>query len=136
MDNPTLARPLLFDGHCGLCNNLVDLLLRLDRAGRIRYAALQSETGQRLLRVHGLRRDDFDTAVLILGRRALLRSSCVLRALAFLPTPWRLGAVLLAVPRPLRDGVYAWVSRYRLQIWGRRATCRLPTPAELGRFLA
>lgn len=131
-----IAPILLFDGHCGLCNNLVDLLLRLDRVGRIRFAALQSALGQQLLQAHGLRIDDFDTAVLVLGRRALLRSSCVLRAIAFLPAPWSLAAILLGIPRPVRDGVYAWVSRHRLRIWGRRETCRMPTPAERRRFLA
>ena len=45
-----MARPvLLYDGECGLCNRLVRLLLRADRAGRLNYAPLQSGPAQTYL---------------------------------------------------------------------------------------
>ncbi|WP_254451291.1 thiol-disulfide oxidoreductase DCC family protein [Hymenobacter sp. UV11] len=45
---------VLFDGVCNLCNGLVQFIIRYDRAGRFRFAALQSAAGQALLAAHGL----------------------------------------------------------------------------------
>jgi predicted DCC family thiol-disulfide oxidoreductase YuxK len=45
------------------------------------------------------------------------------------------GGALRLVPRPLRDLGYATVARWRYAIFGKRDTCRMPTPAERARFL-
>ena len=61
-----MSRPvLLYDGECGLCNRLVRLLLRSDRAGRLNYAPLQSEPAQAYLRAQGLPVTDFDSLVFV-----------------------------------------------------------------------
>jgi hypothetical protein len=44
-------RPIvLFDGACTLCNSFVQFLLKYDRYGNLRFAALQSKVGELLLR--------------------------------------------------------------------------------------
>lgn len=40
---------ILFDGVCNLCNGGVNTMLALDRRGVFRFAALQSECGERAL---------------------------------------------------------------------------------------
>jgi predicted DCC family thiol-disulfide oxidoreductase YuxK len=40
------------------------------------------------------------------------------------------------VPRPLRDGLYDFVARHRLQWFGSRASCYLPDAAQADRFIA
>ena len=62
---------VLFDGVCRFCNGGVNWLIDRDRAGTLRFAALQSEAGQRLLTKFGLPRDNFDTMVLVEGDRQL-----------------------------------------------------------------
>jgi predicted DCC family thiol-disulfide oxidoreductase YuxK len=48
---PQEQRPIvLFDGSCTLCNNFVQFLLKYDRSGNLRFAALQSKVGELLLR--------------------------------------------------------------------------------------
>jgi predicted DCC family thiol-disulfide oxidoreductase YuxK len=39
------------------------------------------------------------------------------------------------LPRKLRDSLYEFVARNRLRIAGRRASCFVPTPEQLNRFL-
>jgi predicted DCC family thiol-disulfide oxidoreductase YuxK len=53
---PADERPIvLFDGVCNLCNGLVQFVIRRDPPpARVRFAALQSNAGQQLLREHGL----------------------------------------------------------------------------------
>ena len=85
---PVSSEPaiLLFDGVCNLCNAWVRFVIRRDPAPpRFRFAALQSEAGQRLL---GRELQAMDTFVLIDGGRVFVRSSAALRVLARLGLPW------------------------------------------------
>ena len=40
---------VLFDGVCNLCNGFVQFIIKRDPKARFKFAALQSELGQRLL---------------------------------------------------------------------------------------
>ncbi len=126
---------VLYDGVCGMCNGLVKFVARLDRRGRFRFAALQGETGQALLREHGLRTDDFDSAVLVEDGRAFVRSRAVLRIVSGLGGAWRAAGVLAAVPAPVLDFFYDRVARGRYRIFGRSDACVLPPPELRARFL-
>jgi predicted DCC family thiol-disulfide oxidoreductase YuxK len=132
---PPDAPVVLFDGVCGLCNRFVDFALRRDRAGRLRFAALQSPPGRALLAGAGLDPEALDSVVLVRGGRVYRESAAALRVLAELGLPWSLAAAGLAVPAPLRDAVYRFVARRRYAWFGRRDGCRVPTPAERARFL-
>ncbi len=102
MDGPVV----LFDGVCNFCNRSVNFILDHDRRKRFRFAALQSDAGQTVLRHFGLRTDDFDTAVLVERGRAYTKSSAALRIARNLGGWWSLLAVLLAIPPFLRDAAY------------------------------
>ena len=132
-----MAEPIvLFDGVCNVCNALTRFVIEHDPApGRFRFAPLQSATGQRLLREHGLPTDDFDTFVLVEDGRASLRSTAALRVLGLLGLPWSLLWLLIVVPRPLRDRAYGWIARNRYRWFGKRDACMIPTPDVRARFL-
>ena len=49
------ANPIiLYDGVCGLCNSLVQFLLKRDKQGRLRFASLQSDFAAKVLQRHGI----------------------------------------------------------------------------------
>ncbi len=127
---------VLFDGACNLCNASVNFVIDRDRAGRFRFAALQSAPGRALLARHGLDPGALDSVVLIAAGRAHVESDAALRIARGLDGAWPLLAALLAVPRALRDPVYRFVARRRDRWFGRGDACRLPTAALRGRFLA
>ena len=80
------ANPIiLYDGVCGLCNRLVQFLLKHDKDGRLRFASLQSDFAVKVLGRHGLDPKDLDTVHVVVnydqpGERVLQRSDAVLRA--------------------------------------------------------
>ncbi len=131
----TRAPIVLYDGVCGFCNQSVQLILRNDRRGRFRFAALQSEVGQALLRRHGLPTDDFDTFVLVEDGRAYLRSAGALRVARGMDGAWKLLSALTIVPRPVRDFFYDLFARNRYRMFGRLDACMLPPPEVRSRFL-
>ncbi len=57
-------------------------------------------------------------------------------ATRLLEFPYRLLYGLAVIPWPIRDWVYRLVARSRFRLFGRRETCRVPTPEERERFLA
>lgn len=132
---PTSEPVVIFDGYCHLCDGTVRFLLRRDHRRRLRFAASQSPAGAALLARFPHRSDADDTLFLVEGDRLYERSTAALRIARHLGFPWRALTLLLAVPRPLRDAVYRFVARRRYRWFGRRDTCRLPTPDERARFL-
>jgi predicted DCC family thiol-disulfide oxidoreductase YuxK len=126
---------VLFDGVCNFCNAGVNFIIDRDRPGRFRFAALQSETGQELLRRFGLNTADFDTLVLVQGGKHYTRSTAALRISAKLGGLWPLFAVFLLVPPFLRNMAYSLFSRNRYRWFGRSEVCRVPTPEFRDRFL-
>jgi predicted DCC family thiol-disulfide oxidoreductase YuxK len=133
---------LLFDGECGLCNRVVRLLLRLDRRGILRFAALQGASAQDFLRMHGLPTEDFSTLVFVpdwsrrAEKRFALRTDGVAGALWMCGGVGRpLAALLNAFPRWLRNAVYRFVARTRYKLFGPWRACPLPRPEWSKRFL-
>ena len=127
---------VLFDGECNLCNGSVRFLYPRDPQGRLRFANLQSETGQALLQRFSLPKEEFDSFVLVEGESAYTHSTGALRTLGHLRFPWPiLGSGLLILPAVLRDLVYNWIARNRYAWFGKTNTCQAPTPNLQTRFL-
>jgi predicted DCC family thiol-disulfide oxidoreductase YuxK len=58
---------LLYDGVCGLCNGLVQFVLRRDRNAIFRFASLQSALSGSILARHGANPTDLDTVYVVLN---------------------------------------------------------------------
>jgi predicted DCC family thiol-disulfide oxidoreductase YuxK len=136
------AGPILFyDGVCGLCNTLVQFLLKHDKHGRLRFASLQSDFAEKVLRRHGFDPKDLDTLHVVENyeqpnERLLQRSDAVLRAGRELGGHWSvLAAIAKIVPRSLRDIAYRFVAQNRYRAFGKYETCMLPDPDQRSRFL-
>ncbi len=126
---------ILYDGVCGVCHRVVQILLKIDRSGVFMFAPLQGDTAAALRAAHPEIPADIDTAVFIDGGRVHLRSKAVLMAAAHLPWPWRAGYWLRWIPAPIGDLLYRAVAAVRYRIFGQVDACTLPSPQERARFL-
>ena len=126
---------LLYDGVCNLCNGMVRFVIRWDRKKEIQFASLQSETGKSYLEELGLPTDDFDTLVYLKAGKHFIRSSAVLEVLKDMGGFWRLFYIFIIIPSCLRDQVYRIVAWLRYRVFGKRDTCKLPSPEIKERFL-
>ena len=135
--NPGIIERLYYDGHCGLCHNVIRFLLSEDQDGsRFRFASLDSDS----FRAHvpeAVRAEVPDSVVVwTSGGQALTRSAAVLHILHRLGGYWRILA-LLATPLPtaLLDAVYDFIARIRLRLFVRpEAVCPLMPKALRSRF--
>ena len=132
---------ILYDGVCGLCNRLVQFLIKRDKRGALRFASLQSEFAAKVLGRHGIDPSDLDTVHVVINykqpdERVLNRSDAILRAWSELGGFWKTSSAVAQIfPRALRDRVYRFVARNRYQVFGKYETCMLPEPGQRSRFL-
>jgi len=131
---------LLYDGTCGFCADSVQLVLRHDRRGTLRFASLQGAFGQAVRARHPeLSRADtviwVDPASPGREETVLLRSDAALRVAAYLGGWFQLTRVAAVLPRRLRDAAYNLVARHRHQLSGDGPSCLVPGPDVRARFL-
>src|SRR6185436_2636113 len=93
---------ILFDGVCNYCNSMVNFIIRQDKKKKFRFAALQSEAGQQLLREHSLPVSDFDSFILISGGKIYKSSTAALKLYNHLPWYWKWTQAFWIFPRFLR----------------------------------
>lgn len=126
---------LLYDGVCNLCNGLVRFVIRWDRKRKIQFASLQSETGKSYLEKLGLPTDDLDTLVYVKTGRHFIRSRAVLEVVKDMGGFWRMFYIFIIIPRCLRDPLYRLVGHLRYRVFGKRDSCKIPSPDIQDRFL-
>ena len=132
---------ILYDGVCGLCNRLVQFVLKRDRDDRFRFAALQSNFARALLQQHHCDPEDLDTLYLALdygqpNERLLSRndaSAAVLKELGGIWKCW--GGLLKSFPRPIRNWQYNLIARNRYRLFGKFDFCPVPDPKQRHKFL-
>jgi len=125
---------VIFDGVCTLCNASVDFLMRNDATGRILFTSSQSEQGAALLATHGVITSP-ETIYVIDDGKIFAEADAVLHLVRYLKSGFKLLNVFKIIPRPIRNMVYRFVARNRYAWFGKKETCRVPTPEERSRFL-
>lgn len=130
-----MSATILFDGVCNFCNSSVNYVIARDPDGYFRFAALQSEAGERLTREHGIDTANVDSVVLIEDGRSYVRSAAALRVAKKLGFPVALFYAFIIIPRPIRDLLYDAFAKRRYKFFGERDACMMPTPEIRARFL-
>lgn len=126
---------IIFDGVCNMCNKWVDFLIRIDKKSVFKFTANQHDTGKKLLAGREFPEGGVDTIFLYEKGKLYTRSTAVLRVARHLPFPWFFSYSLLIFPRFLRDWFYNWIAGNRYKWFGKKNTCRLPSPEEQARFI-
>ena len=130
-----VAGIILFDGTCAFCERSVRFIATRDPAAYFRFGASQSPQAAELLARFGVTRDSARSIILIEGEQISLRSTAALRIAGRLTLPWRLAAIFLWIPAPLRDAVYRVVAAVRHRIAGKSNACEIPPPEIRARLI-
>ena|SRR6478609_7372065 len=126
---------ILFDGVCNLCNSSVQFIIQRDPKARFKFTALQSETGQKLLKSIGLPTESFPSIILIKNGKVLQRSSAALEIAKELSGLWPVFYIFKIVPGFIRDIFYNIIANNRYRFFGRKEHCMIPTPELKSRFI-
>ena len=126
---------ILFDGVCNLCNSSVQYVIKHDPNELFRFASLQGNTGQQLLKQYGLSTNDMNSFILIRDNKAYTRSAAALNVAKQLTGFAKLLYGFIIVPPFIRNAVYNLIARNRYKWFGKKDSCMVPTAALRSRFL-
>lgn len=125
---------VFFDGYCVLCNGFVDFLIRADKRERLKLASLQGNTAEKLLPAKLIR--ETDTVIFKDAENQLsVKSVAVLNILNTMGGVWKIFKIFNIFPALLLDTIYDWVAGHRYGWFGKRDSCRIPTPEEKNKIL-
>ncbi|MFN8266011.1 MAG: thiol-disulfide oxidoreductase DCC family protein [Chitinophagaceae bacterium] len=126
---------VLFDGICNLCQSTVQFVIKHDHRKKIRFASLQGEFGQQVLKEHNLPLTNYNSFLFLENGRLHMKSGAALRLSRYLDGVWPLFYILMIIPPFLRNAVYGFIAKNRYRWFGKQESCWLPTPDLKQRFL-
>ena len=127
---------ILFDGVCNLCNATVNFVIKRDKNGVFRFAALQSEIGKELALEFNIDTSQSDSIILIDNEKCYIKSSAALHISKQLSGGYPLLFGFMIIPTFIRNWVYDFVARNRYQWYGKRESCMVPTKKMKEKFLS
>ena len=96
-----------------------------------------SEIGRQLTKIRHIDTEKVDSIIVIEpGIAYYIKSDAALEVARDLPGYRWVPFLLGWIPRPIRDGIYDLVARYRYRWFGKQEVCRVPTPELMAKFLA
>ena len=134
---PQDKKIILFDGVCNLCNGFVQFVIKHDKKDIFRFAALQSEIGQDILKNVKLLNKNIDSVVLFEPEIGyLLKSNAALEILKNLGGIFYFSIIFKIFPLIIRDAIYDYIAQHRYKWLGKKESCMIPTPELIAKFLA
>jgi predicted DCC family thiol-disulfide oxidoreductase YuxK len=124
---------IFFDGVCGLCNGFIDFVMKIDKEAKFKFSPLQSEYAKSVLPSEYVA--DLDSVVVQIDGKTLRKSKAVFAVLKKIGGVWGMVSVVGALPEGFLNRAYDMVAENRYKIFGKKETCRLPTPEERARFV-
>lgn len=126
---------ILFDGVCNLCNSSVNFIIDRDKSNQFKFASLQSEAGKSFLRSFNIENVKLETLFFLYGNKCYDQSTAVLKVVKYFPGLWKLFYIFIIIPKPLRDFFYKIIAKNRYKWFGKKDSCRVPTPELKEKFL-
>ena len=74
---------VLFDGVCNFCNSSINFIIEHDKKNYFKFAPLQSEIGQKLLKEYNLDSPNIDSVILIEDSKAFTYSTAAFATCCF-----------------------------------------------------
>ncbi len=124
---------IFFDGYCGLCNGFVDFIIKIDKNAVFKFSPLQSEFAKTKLSQSDV--EDLKSVIVLINNQTYRKAEAALKALAELGWPWKILLIFSLLPEKVLNLFYDLIAANRYRIFGKRETCRLPTPEERERFI-
>ncbi len=124
---------IFFDGYCGLCNGFVDFMLKVDRNKIFQFSPLQSEFAKQTLKSSDTQ--DLKSVVVFIHGETFRKAPAVLRVFKELGGFWAWLSLLSFLPEAFLNFCYDVIAENRYKLFGKRETCRIPTPEEKARFI-
>ena len=136
IDNlPKDKKIILFDGVCNYCNDKINFIIKNDKQDVFRFVALQSETGQKIIKYLGID-SSIDSIILYEpGYAYFIKSEAVFRIIKHLSSAVKLLLIFNFIPTSIKNIFYDIIARNRYNWYGKKDSCMLPTEDVKRKFI-
>ena len=107
---------VFYDGDCGLCNFVVQFILKNEREEKLMFCSLHSEFAIEFLKRKGHDATLLNTLYFFDGSKIYRKSSAALQIIKFLKSPWQGFLIFWIVPWFIRDIFYDIIASIRKKI--------------------
>jgi predicted DCC family thiol-disulfide oxidoreductase YuxK len=125
---------VLFDGYCNICNRLINILIRLDRKKKLKYASLQGEFAKSM-GMSSTEIPDKDSVIFYSNGSLSYETDALLDIAMVLGFPYNALLIMKIIPAAIRKRIYRYFASKRYHWFGRSETCRIPGEEEKALFL-
>lgn len=133
---PKDKKIILFDGVCNLCNSSVQFIIKHDKKDVFRFAALQSDLGQDILKHIGIDTKNIDSIILYQpGIAYYYKSEAAIEISRSLSGFFYFGNLFRIFPKSIANSIYDYVASNRYKWYGKRESCFMPTTKLNSKFL-
>lgn len=136
MENiPKDKKIILFDGVCNLCESSVQFIIKNDNKDLFRFASIQSEIGQQIIKYLGIDSTKVDSIILYVpGEAYYLKAEAAMQIAKDLKS-WHKIISYLSFTGSLGNFIYDYVAKNRYHWFGKKETCMIPTKELKAKFL-
>ena len=136
MENlPKDKKIILFDGVCNLCDNSVQFIIKNDPKDLFRFASLQSDIGQEIVKHLGVDTKKIDSIVLYVpGEAYYLKAEAAMQIAKELKS-WHKIISYLSFTGSFGNFIYDYVAKNRYKWYGKKDECMIPTEEMKAKFL-
>lgn len=137
IDLPLNKKIILFDGVCNLCNNAILMVIKYDRKNNFAFAALQSESGKKIIENLQIDISKTDSIILFEPQSSTysIKSTAALKIMGHFGGFWILTKLGWIFPLVFRDFIYDYIAQNRYKWFGKKDNCMIPTPELNSKFL-
>jgi predicted DCC family thiol-disulfide oxidoreductase YuxK len=124
-----------YDGICGLCDFFVNLIVKIDSKGILKFSSLQGPSGQQLLIDMKFDSKDFDTVLFRNNDQVYTKSTAVFKIIKSIGGFWRVFLVFDLLPTSFIDFIYKKIAINRYKIFGKLEQCDISKFNKPGQFI-
>jgi predicted DCC family thiol-disulfide oxidoreductase YuxK len=133
---PLHKKIILFDGHCNLCDALVQFIINRDTKDVFRFVSLQSDLGQELLQKLPLSIQKTDSIILYESEKVFFyKSQAVFEIVNSIGGIFFCLLIFRLIPIAVTNKIYDFIARNRYKWFGKKENCLVPTKELDSKFL-
>jgi predicted DCC family thiol-disulfide oxidoreductase YuxK len=124
-----------YDGICGLCDFFVNLIVKIDSKGILKFSSLQGPSGQKLLNDLKFNTEELDTVIFRINDQVYTKSTAVFKIIKSIGGFWRVFLVFDLLPTSFSDFIYKKIAINRYKIFGKLEQCDISKFNKPGQFI-
>ena len=124
-----------YDGVCGLCDSFINILLKIDSDGILKFSSLQGNSGQKLLSDLNFDTNELDTVLFRTNDQVYTKSTAVFKIIKSIGGIWGFFLLFDLLPTSFNDFIYRKISANRHKLFGKLDHCDISKFNRPGQFI-